>query len=1072
MKIFLTIILLLGTTNFNSQCYGQAYSIPSRGEAVKKARKIYQDSPLPEARDDRGLTGQELLTEIHQLLKEAEKMISYVAPPEDLKLDTASFYKLQTYTYELMRQDLKGISAKLTQSLYDMSNLIQKDEIIVEGLRSWMMWHYYNKSPAWSAVYDREIAEHHYRSGNMTQSALLLGHCTRWWMDEKEYKLAHKYLEIAERMIEEEKDPAHRSQIIMARALLTTDEGDLVFADELYQEAIGMLDEETDRINLALNNYWAGKNAQLMRNEDLAISYMEESRRLEEEEYGYVPNIDVLLSLGDLYSSKSEIEKSRERLYEGIEVTKRLHDRWDEAKFYIFLSEIEQQEMNFSKALSLLEKPIRYYKEIDYAFGLSLCYSDKSYIYQIQGDFQNAEKFRLLADSLTVDPIRDLKNQFLYLEGLYIADRRENILEQIEELKPKVAESGNVDLYMKYQLLEVRMLNDIKYSGSVFHTYVKSYKSVKLAKEVEEHFRNDNDSLNLGQALTELGLAYYFKTRMFTSKRCLEEAADIFLKLGSIGSYSRTMSLLAILQGLKPNKSEAITTMEQTLDIIDSLFATRRGELGKAQLAKQGTWPLPYTIDLCIKNDDDEAGFRCMQRSKGRFLALLMRQALVDQKMVNDSNYKQILKLERTIGGINLLMEETIDSKRRQELQGQLRVVMNEHKRLQAQLREENPEYDEFARPPLIPLLDVQEKLDTNEVLIEYGIWNEGGYATVTTNKEIEFVNLGKKEKLEEAYTSFQEEFMKPYQVALNKGDFKALGKLEEAYGERVATIYKKTFRPLERKVDLAGKKLIVIPDGMIYGVPLEMLVRQGEPRKFSEYNYLLEEYPISYFPSTYAFHYHRSHTDSTQYQIDWLGMGKSTFADVPCAGKNLDPMPFMGDELESMGAPFQSSKVLLDGEATEARLRQMSDDQARILHISTHGILNDSVPELCKLSLSSSEQEDGCLYLFEVFRLKVKPESVSLEGCDTGLGLYQTGEGMVSFLRAFQYLGVQSTTLSLWKVRQDGSGSFFRKYYENLVNQAPWNYPEALRKAKLEMVTSSKYASPFFWAPYVMFGE
>jgi CHAT domain-containing protein len=44
-------------------------------------------------------------------------------------------------------------------------------------------------------------------------------------------------------------------------------------------------------------------------------------------------------------------------------------------------------------------------------------------------------------------------------------------------------------------------------------------------------------------------------------------------------------------------------------------------------------------------------------------------------------------------------------------------------------------------------------------------------------------------------------------------------------------------------------------------------------------------------------------------------------------------------------------------------------------------------------------------------------------------------------------------------------------KFYKNLLENG-MKKEEALRQAKLEMIKDGKYASPYYWSTFVMYGE
>ena len=104
----------------------------------------------------------------------------------------------------------------------------------------------------------------------------------------------------------------------------------------------------------------------------------------------------------------------------------------------------------------------------------------------------------------------------------------------------------------------------------------------------------------------------------------------------------------------------------------------------------------------------------------------------------------------------------------------------------------------------------------------------------------------------------------------------------------------------------------------------------------------------------------------------------------------------------------------------------------------------------------------------------------VILSACDTGLGEFKQGEGIIGLSRAFLYGGAASAVVSLWKVEDQSTSLLMQNFHERL--KAGQSKEEALRQAKLAIMkmqielkaTGNKesLAAPYFWAPFVPFGD
>ncbi len=94
--------------------------------------------------------------------------------------------------------------------------------------------------------------------------------------------------------------------------------------------------------------------------------------------------------------------------------------------------------------------------------------------------------------------------------------------------------------------------------------------------------------------------------------------------------------------------------------------------------------------------------------------------------------------------------------------------------------------------------------------------------------------------------------------------------------------------------------------------------------------------------------------------------------------------------------------------------------------------------------------------------------ELVVLSCCDTGLGRFAPGEGMIAMNRGFLYAGAQNVIYTLFKVDDERSYTLIQHFYTFLL--AGKTYSEALQAAKKAVLPT--LGAPFFWSGYVLIGR
>jgi hypothetical protein len=166
---------------------------------------------------------------------------------------------------------------------------------------------------------------------------------------------------------------------------------------------------------------------------------------------------------------------------------------------------------------------------------------------------------------------------------------------------------------------------------------------------------------------------------------------------------------------------------------------------------------------------------------------------------------------------------------------------------------------------------------------------------------------------------------------------------------------------------------------------------------------------------------------------------------------------------------------ILTDFDANVEKVKGGSLGDFRIIHFATHGIFNDERPELSGLVLSRVDEQgrrrDGFLRTEDVYNLRLNADLVVLSACRTGLGHNVNGEGILGITRGFMYAGSRSIVASLWKVSDEATaelmGHFYRAMFRKRLPPSA-----ALRDAKEQMWRQERWRPPYYWAAFVMQGE
>ncbi|OGK79127.1 MAG: hypothetical protein A2X52_17285 [Candidatus Rokubacteria bacterium GWC2_70_16] len=248
----------------------------------------------------------------------------------------------------------------------------------------------------------------------------------------------------------------------------------------------------------------------------------------------------------------------------------------------------------------------------------------------------------------------------------------------------------------------------------------------------------------------------------------------------------------------------------------------------------------------------------------------------------------------------------------------------------------------------------------------------------------------------------------------------------------------------------LRAERLLLVPHDVLHYLPFAAL-RSPSGR------WLVEDHELAVLPSASVLRYLE-------------GKGRGAGGPVLALGNpELGPalaLRYAEREARAVGQLHPGAMVLLGAEATEARIKELAP-RARILHLATHGDLDERAPLRSALLLAPGGAEDGRLEVGEVLQLELGASLVVLSACETGLGRLSRGDELVGLQRAFLYAGTPAVITTLWKVDDRASFLLMREFHARLGAAGP---AEALRHAQRATLVEAPH--PFAWAGFVLAGR
>ena len=271
-------------------------------------------------------------------------------------------------------------------------------------------------------------------------------------------------------------------------------------------------------------------------------------------------------------------------------------------------------------------------------------------------------------------------------------------------------------------------------------------------------------------------------------------------------------------------------------------------------------------------------------------------------------------------------------------------------------------------------------------------------------------------------------------------------------------------YRKLLADLDLASI-IYIIPDDILHYLPFELLVPDNQ--------LLLETNTISYASS---FSFLANNLAKSDYKKDIALFAPSYKQFAPSENQLAvrgDPYYLEGTlkEVNSISQLFSNSDLFINDDASKAAFTGLYNNYS-ILHLSMHSFINDQDSELSSLVFSDNDK-DYELYISELYGLNLNADMAVLSACNTGVGEFKTGKGIVSINTAFTAAGVPSVLSSLWSAPDEATEKIMTSFYKHLKKGETKS--EALKNAKqdyLKNIDDPNLKHPYYWAGFVLTGD
>ncbi len=262
------------------------------------------------------------------------------------------------------------------------------------------------------------------------------------------------------------------------------------------------------------------------------------------------------------------------------------------------------------------------------------------------------------------------------------------------------------------------------------------------------------------------------------------------------------------------------------------------------------------------------------------------------------------------------------------------------------------------------------------------------------------------------------------------------------------------------------NKPVLIIPDGMLSYFPFEALHSRGS--SLIESRYVTYTFSLSLLHEISRFH---QSGDST---IIFAPRFASSLQDNHIADmayqRDVGPLQFNIKEAEGIRDHISDGYLVTGADATAQSFRDLAPSSS-VLHLATHAFADSDEKVESQIFFSTSDQQ-GNVKQSQLYFMRIPADLVVLSACQTAIGKYLPGEGVMSFARAFTAAGAKSVVASLWAVNDQSTATIMINFYKHLKKGL--RKDEALRLAKLDYLESvdPQYQHPYYWAGFIAVGD
>jgi CHAT domain-containing protein/tetratricopeptide (TPR) repeat protein len=841
---------------------------------------------------------------------------------------------------------------------------------------------------------------------------------------------AIEYLQQSLTVAREIKNTKSEAAALGMLALAYQQIGDYQKAIDSWQQALPIFQQLKERRAEAAALTSIGSYYQLQENHPQAQKFFQQGLVVAQELKDRSSQQVILALLGHVHESLAEYSQSIDKYQQSLVMAREMGESAIELEILNNLGGIYANLSRYQEAIEYYQQSLTIAKKINARQSEAGILSNLGTVYKNLNDSPQAIRYYQQSLAITDEP----NNQQSALE---VREKRKLFAQTILNLGNIYQEMGTTDKAKEFYQESLKIaqeINDRDLQADILNFWgILSYQNLGDYRQASEYYqqslalaKQNNNKRGEAKAIGNLGLVYDSMGEYDKAINYFQQDLAISREIKNKRGEAIALNNLGLVLMRSGKLSEAEKHLRSGIEVSESVRAgLGESDANKVSLFEDQASTYRNLQQVLIAQNKTEAALEIAERGRARafveLLASRLSQSSAPAKLTspNINKIKQIAKLQNST-----LVEYSIV-------------------------------YED---------LDIEGQ-KTQPQSSEIYIW------VVRPTGEVAFRKVNLKSWRQQAKSSLEELVVSSRESIGVRGRGLAVeARVGSQEKQGLKELHELLIKPIS---DLLPKdpnaRVIFIPQGELFLVPFPAL--QDASGK-----YLIEKHTILTAPSIQVLDLTNQQQQlvgtrsSTSIQNqDVLIVGNPTMPSVPAKigdpPTQLSSLP--GAEREALAiAPLFNTKAFTGSQATKAAILQQIP-KARIIHLATHGLLDDIRGLGSAIALAPSGNDNGLLTAEEILDLKFNAELVVLSACDTGRGRI-TGDGVIGLSRSLMSAGVPSVIVSLWQVPDAPTASLMTEFYQNL--QKTPNKAVALRSAMLS--TMKQHPNPKDWGAFTLIGE